>query len=296
MSEIKRQVLGRGLSSLLGETTANEGTDGEMSDIFLSIEAVVPGRKQPRFHFPEEELESLSLSIREKGVLQPILVRKHPSEPEKYEIIAGERRWRAAKRAGFLKIPALIRNFTDGETLEVGLLENIQRQDLSPIEEAEGYRRLAEEFDHTQETLSRVLGKSRSHIANTLRLLTLPKKVIECLSDGRLSAGHGRALVNTDNPEELADLILAKGLSVRQVEQLRKEKTSDETPQKKPKNFSPSSFDSNLEDAHLSDQLSSLLDTKVNVILAETGGKIIVSFSSPEALDELLVKFNSITR
>src|ERR1700722_1704165 len=155
MSDIKKKVVGRGLSALLDSSSGEEEErELQVSSLFLPINAIIPGRHQPRHHFPEEELLALTTSIQAKGVLQPILVRVHPQEQEKYELIAGERRWRAAQKAGLDKIPALIREFSDVEALEVGLLENIQRQDLNPIEEAEGYRRLAEEFNHTQESLS----------------------------------------------------------------------------------------------------------------------------------------------
>ena len=167
-------------------------------------------------------MNELAASIQERGVLQPVLVRSFSDK--QYELIAGERRWRAAKIAGLHEIPVIVRDFSDGEALEIGLLENIQRQDLNPIEEAEGYRRLAEEFNHTQESLSRILGKSRSHIANTLRLLTLPKTVQEHLVTGKLSAGHGRSLIGVEDPEHIAEMIISRRLNVRQAEALAKQK------------------------------------------------------------------------
>ncbi|MBX9620577.1 MAG: ParB/RepB/Spo0J family partition protein [Alphaproteobacteria bacterium] len=286
MSELKRQVLGRGLSALLDPTSSNKGTQEDIISPSLPIETIVPGKNQPRHSFPEEDLEALSLSIQEKGVLQPILVRSLLSQDGKYEIIAGERRWRAAKKAGLSEIPVIMKNFTDREALEVGLLENIQRQDLNPIEEAEGYRRLAEEFNHTQESLSRTLGKSRSHIANTLRLLTLPKKIRDYLSEGKLSSGHARALVNADDPERLADLILEQGLSVRQTEDLRK-------PSKVGQSLSGSRI-ADPEKEVLCQHISDLLGTPIDLILKGEGGKIIIPFNDPIELDQILQKFNQI--
>ncbi|MBY0272212.1 MAG: ParB/RepB/Spo0J family partition protein [Alphaproteobacteria bacterium] len=286
MSEFKRQVLGRGLSALLDPTSSNEDIQEDITPHFLSVDTLIPGKNQPRYSFPEEDLESLSLSIQEKGILQPILVRRLLSQNGKYEIVAGERRWRAAKKAGLSEIPVILKDFTDREALEVGILENIQRQDLNPIEEAEGYRRLAEEFNHTQESLSRTLGKSRSHIANTLRLLTLPKKIRDYLTEGKLSSGHGRALVNADDPEKLADLILEQGLSVRQTEGLRK-------PSKGRQVLSGSRV-SDPEKEVLCQHISDLLGISIDLILKGEGGKIIIPFNDPIELDQILQKFNQI--
>lgn len=222
MTELKKQVLGRGLSSLLGSSEEAENNDQHIVPKEMLIEIIKPWSKQPRRLFEEEEIQALSLSILDKGVLQPIIVRPHTHLPNQYEIVAGERRWRAAQLANLKRIPTIIREFTDAEALEVSLLENLQRQNLNPIEEASGYRRLAEDYKHTQETLSRVVGKSRSHIANSLRLLTLPEKVQNYLKEGQLSAGHGRAILAADNPQELADMIVEEGLSVREAERLSK--------------------------------------------------------------------------
>ena len=288
MSELKRQVLGRGLSALLDPTSSDNAPHSQetIGAISLLVDNIVPGKNQPRYSFPEEDLESLSLSIQEKGVLQPILVRRLLNQDGKYEIVAGERRWRATKKAGLSEIPVIIKDFTDREALEVGLLENIQRQDLNPIEEAEGYRRLAEEFNHTQESLSQALGKSRSHIANTLRLLTLPKKVRDYLIEGKLSSGHCRALVNAPNPESLADLILEQGLSVRQTESLRK-------PSGRPKASSRSAI-VHPEKEVLCQHISDLLGRPIDLSLKGEGGKIIIPFNDPTELDQILQKFNQI--
>ncbi|MBI2706847.1 MAG: ParB/RepB/Spo0J family partition protein [Proteobacteria bacterium] len=284
MNEMKKNVLGRGLSSLL-----NPGTNEDHEDMIirLPLDSIQKGALQPRKHFPEEDLKELAVSIQERGVLQPILVRLMSLGDKKYELIAGERRWRAAKIAGLDEIPVIVRSFSDGEALEIGLLENIQRQDLNPIEEAEGYHRLAEEFDHTQDSLSRILGKSRSHIANTLRLLTLPKTVQEHLVTGKLSAGHGRSLIGVENPEHIAEMIISRRLSVRQAEALAKQKEDKEE-----NIYSVNSSDPEKE--VLQNQLSDLLGTPVELILKGGGGKIGIPFKNPIELDTLIKKFNQL--
>ncbi len=287
MSEMKKQVLGRGLSSLLGSSHEEEGEKIENSSLQLPLKNILAGTNQPRRSFSENELRALSVSIAEKGVLQPILVRTHPQEAGKYEIVAGERRWRAAKLINLETIPALIREFSDGEVLEVGLLENLQRQDLDPIDEASGYHRLAEEFNHTQESLSRIVGKSRSHIANTLRLLTLPETIKTYLKNGQLSAGHGRAIIGAQDPEYLAELIIEKNLNVRQAETLAKQnlyKNAGDVYSKAP----------DPEKEIMRKHLTDLLGVPVELSLKGVGGKIVLSFKNPTELDELLQKFNQI--
>ncbi|MDA5192392.1 ParB/RepB/Spo0J family partition protein [Govanella unica] len=213
--------LGRGLSALLGsEAEDYAALDKVRSSKDVPIELLRPNRYQPRHHFAEDHLEDLVNSIREKGILQPILVRRLIDEPDQYEIIAGERRWRAAQRAKLHRVPVVIRDYTDGEALEVAIIENVQRADLSPIEEALGYERLMREFGHTQEQIGQLVGKSRSHVANLLRLLTLPPPVQEMLGDGRLSMGHARALINAEDPVTLARQILDQQLNVRATEDL----------------------------------------------------------------------------
>lgn len=290
MNEIRKQALGRGLSSLLtsSEEEAKEGS--QSPSLSIALDNILPGRHQPRHYFSEEELFALSSSIKEKGVLQPILVRPHAEHQGKFEIVAGERRWRAAQKAGLTHIPALIKEFSDVEALEAGLLENIQRQDLNPIEEAEGYRRLAEEFHHTQESLARILGKSRSHIANILRLLTLPKNVKNYLIEGKLSAGHGRALVGIKNPEHLANFIIEKNLSVRQAEILSKKDISKISKG----NFINISREQDSEKEILRQHLSELLGMPVDIALKGEGGKLSISFKNTIELDQLIQKFNAL--
>ncbi|MBY0293544.1 MAG: ParB/RepB/Spo0J family partition protein [Alphaproteobacteria bacterium] len=288
MIENRKQVLGRGLSALLDSSHDEERENVQVSSHTLPVELIVPGRHQPRVYFSQDELIALSTSIQEKGVLQPILVRVHPEEVGKFEIIAGERRWRASKKAGLEHIPAFIKDFSDSEALEAGLIENIQRQDLNPIEEAEGYRRLAEEFSHTQESLARILGKSRSHIANTLRLLTLPSRIKDYLNEGKLSAGHGRALVGIEEAEYLAEIIIEKNLNVRQTEELAKKKLSQEDLVRFPREANP-------EKEILKKHLSDLLEQPIDLILKGMGGKIIIPFKNPAELDHILLKFNKLT-
>src|SRR5262249_53948249 len=219
--EGRRRNLGRGLSALFGEESEDYATLDRLRQAkTVPIDFVRAGRFQPRRNFDDAALDGLAESIREKGVLQPILVRRHPEEASAYEIIAGERRWRAAQRAQLHEIPVVIRELDNREALEVALVENVQRQDLTPLEEAEGYRRLIEEFSHTQEDLAKSVGKSRSHVANTMRLLGLPDPVKLHVEAGRLTAGHARALLNAQDAVMLADEVVRRGLNVRQTEQL----------------------------------------------------------------------------
>jgi ParB family chromosome partitioning protein len=287
MSEIRKQVLGRGLSSLLESSEEAENQVNKSSHIEIPIRKLEAGLNQPRKFFPEEELKALSLSIQDKGILQPILVRVHPHLFGQYEIVAGERRWRAAELVNLETVPVIIREFSDEEALEVGLLENLQRQDLDPIDEAYGYRRLAEEFNHTQETISRIVGKSRSHIANTLRLLTLPENVQTYLRNGQLSSGHGRAILASENPELLAEMIVEKNLNVRQAETLAKQNLNNKDGESYSKAPDP-------EKEILRQQLTDILDVPVDLILKGLGGRIIINFKNPNELDKILKKLNTI--
>ena len=217
----KRTNLGRGLAALFGEESEDfAALDTVRTAKSVATEHLHPNRFQPRREFGAESLQSLAESIAANGILQPILVRRHPERPSEFEIVAGERRWRAAQLAQVHEIPVVIRELSDRQTLEAAIVENVQRQDLSAIEEAEGYRRLLEEFQHTQEALARAVGKSRSHIANAVRLLGLPETVKAMVQRGELSAGHGRALLGAEAPEALAKTVVARGLNVRQTERL----------------------------------------------------------------------------
>jgi ParB family chromosome partitioning protein len=222
--ETSKKKLGRGLSALLGDDAATDYADLDKvrSTKEVPVEQLRANEYQPRLDWDMEALENLSASIAEKGVLQPILVRRNPGSYSEYEIVAGERRWRAAQMAQLHTVPVIIKELTDAETMEIALIENIQREDLSAIEEAEAYKRLMGEFDHTQESLSQHVGKSRTHVANIMRLLTLPATVQTMVREGSLSAGAARALINHENAEKLAKKIVDEGLSVRAAEKLAK--------------------------------------------------------------------------
>ncbi|MCX8500778.1 MAG: ParB/RepB/Spo0J family partition protein [Alphaproteobacteria bacterium] len=231
--EARRRGLGRGLSALLGGDEENEvkSPAPQAGNQKLGIELLSPSPFQPRRRFEANSLAALVTSVKEKGVMQPLLVRANPTKAGHYEIIAGERRWRAAQAAKLHEVPVIIKELSDRESLEVALIENIQRSDLTPVEEAHAYRRLMADFGHTQEELSGVIGKSRSQIANTLRLLNLPEAVLNLIEEGQISAGHGRALVVASDPLAIAKLIISQDLSVRATEQIvQREKNQDTTP------------------------------------------------------------------
>lgn len=229
--KVERRGLGRGLSALMADVDAQPANDAAPStrkpEVMIDIAAIAPNPDQPRRKFDETALAELTSSIREKGIIQPLIVRANPRDPAGYEIVAGERRWRAAQRAQLHEVPAIIREFTDVEVLEIALIENIQRDDLNAIEEGRAFRQLMDRFGHTQEKLAEALGKSRSHIANILRLLNLPDEIQDQVIEGQLSAGHARALLTADDPLALAKQTIQKGLSVREVERLAKSGTPE---------------------------------------------------------------------
>ena len=276
-----RRTLGRGLSALLGaESEDYASLDRVRLSKMVPIELVHPGRFQPRHNFDEAQLQALAESIRANGILQPILVRRHPQTPNSFEIVAGERRWRAAQIARLHEVPVIIREIADGEALELALVENVQRQDLSPLEEAEGYRRLIEEFKNTQEDLARRVGKSRSHIANAMRLLGLPEPVKALLEQGRLTAGHARALLSGADPAALAEQVVARGLNVRQTERLAQQRRSD-----------PSVKTTREKDADtlaLERDLSALLGLRVTINIQGRGGALTIHYRTLEQLDDVL--------
>ena len=210
MNEIKKG-LGRGLSSLIGETKKDTSNK-------IAIDQLIPNRYQPRKFFDEEKLNELSESIKERGIIQPIIVRNSKNNKNEYEVIAGERRWRAAKKAGLTEVPVIITEIDDFKSLEFAIIENVQRDDLNPLEEAQGYQRLIDEFSYDHSKVSKFIGKSRSYITNSLRLLSLPKNVLNLLSEKKISAGHAKILVGLENAEFIASKILEKKLSVRQSE------------------------------------------------------------------------------
>ena len=222
---ISKKGLGRGLSSLMGESATEElQSQSTSGDLKIAISKLRPSSIQPRRLFDKNSINELAESIKSKGLVQPILVRPSKSEVGEYEIIAGERRWRAAQIAQLHELPAVVKNLDDVEALEMAIIENVQRSDLSPIEEAAGYKKLMEQYSHTQEALAPIVGKSRSHIANIIRLLNLPASIQDMISQGIITSGHARAIMNSAFPEELAKKIVDENLSVRQVELLVKGK------------------------------------------------------------------------
>ena len=224
MNTGKKKGLGRGLSALFGDDKPKEKTQDLGHSSSISIGDLSRNPYQPRQNFSEEKLEELSNSIRKNGIIQPIAVRPSKSDPGRFEIVAGERRWLAAQRAGLHEIPVRILDLSDVESLEVAIVENIQRDDLNPIEEARGYKRLNEEFDYDHESISKLMSKSRSHISNTLRLLTLPGDVIAMLEEGTLTSGQARPLIGISNASSIAEEIVSKNYSARKVEYLTREK------------------------------------------------------------------------
>lgn len=283
----KRRGLGRGLSALMADvaetqTVAEQGS----AEQYVPIEQISPNPEQPRKRFDPEDLNDLANSIREKGVIQPLIVRRR--ENGSFEIVAGERRWRASQMAQLHQLPVIIREFTDVEVLEVAIIENIQRADLNSVEEAAGYRQLMDRFGHTQEKMAEALGKSRSHIANLLRLLNLPETVLEMVRKGDLSAGHARTLVTADDPVKLANQIIAGGLSVRAAEALVKKAQSgdDAAPAKKARS---SAEEKDADTRALEGDLSANLGLKVtlNHKPGQEAGQVVLSYKTMEELDEI---------
>jgi len=276
----KRQPLGRGLAALFGETEGRPG-DAGLSVREVAIELIRPGAFQPRRHFDEAELEALAQSVREKGVLQPLLVRPIEEAAAAFELIAGERRWRAAQRAGLHQVPVLVRALSDIEALEIALIENLQREDLTALEEAEAYRRLIDQFGRTQASLADAVGKSRSHVANTLRLLGLPEIVRRRLEEGALTAGHARALLAADDPAALAAEIIRRGLNVRVTEQLVKRRAA-------PRPANPRQ-PRDADTTALERDLAQILGLRVTIAGKARGGALTLHYANLDQLDRLLM-------
>ena len=285
LEETRHRGLGRGLSALIGdEAVPVRGEAGKKPNV-LPIAFLKPNRLQPRKHFDEQEIRELADSIREKGVLQPILVRPIEGEASRYEIIAGERRWRAAQLAMLHELPVVVREIGDGEALELAIIENVQRADLNAVEEAAAYQELMARFNYTQERVSEVVGKSRSHVANTLRLLKLPESVMKLVREGQLSAGHARSLLGTDNPEARAREIIAGSMNVRQAEQ----RSSD---RKRKLRNGITETDPNVSE--LESNLSRWLGLRVHIMhKADKGGELRISYKTLEQLDDLIHRLRS---
>lgn len=277
----KPNRLGRGLAALIGDMGSFEGqrvADNGGSKR-LPVEFIIANRANPRRTFDPDQQEELTNSIREKGVMQPLLVR--PSEdPNIFEIIAGERRWRAAQRAGLHDVPVIVRDVDDKEALELAIIENVQRADLNPLEEAMGYGQLIEQFDYTQQDLAQVIGKSRSHVANTLRLLRLPEDVRGMVASGTLTAGHARTLITAEDPAALAQQIVSGGLSVREAEALSQQRdvAGKRKPAENPTERDPDTL-------ALERRLSDALGLSVSVAHSERGGKLEIRYKTLEQLD-----------
>jgi ParB family transcriptional regulator, chromosome partitioning protein len=275
-----RPGLGRGLSALLGDATPRSETPDTTgatgsSVRMLPVSSLAPHPGQPRRHFDEAALEELAQSIAQRGIIQPIVARPHGKD---YQIVAGERRWRAAQRARLHEVPVIVRDLDDAETLEIALVENIQRQDLNAIEEADTYSKLIQEFGHTQEALGKLVGKSRSHVANLMRLLDLPLPVQKHVIDGTLSMGHARALINATDPEALAERVVEKGLSVRDTEKLARGGQSVATTNDR--NPVPPPPAANADIAALERQLGDVLGLNVRIAHGEKGGMISLHYST----------------
>ena len=278
----------RGISALMAdlESKPASGTGaGRGGETTVGIDRISPNPGQPRRAFTDSALDELAASIREKGIIQPLVLRRDPRDPDRYEIVAGERRWRAAQRARLHEVPAIVRDLGDAEVLEIAIVENIQRADLNAMEEAAGYRQLTERYGHTQEALARALGKSRSHVANLLRLLALPEAVQEMVRSGALSAGHARALVTAAEPEALARRIVARGLSVRQAEALVQEERDGN--RARPRGGRRRAKDADTRAAEK--DLAAALGMKVSIDHVAEGeaGSVTLRYATLEQFDEL---------
>ena len=279
--EATRSRLGRGLAALIGDVGAESQVERPRGQRKLPIAALRPNARNPRRNFSNEELDELAASLRERGIIQPIVARPVRGSADSYEIIAGERRWRAAQRAGLHEVPVVVVEATDEESLQLAIIENVQRTDLNPLEEAEGYRSLIRDFSHSQDDVARMVGKSRSHVANTLRLRTLPGPVKEHINSGRLSAGHARALVGHHDAERLAEEIVARGLNVRQVEAMAREAThSGRTARPR--------VGKKADIVALEKRLSDVLGLVVTIDHRERGGVLSIRYRSLDQLDDVL--------
>ena len=283
----KTRGLGRGLSALMSDVKSDDAPDDapRRPDLMVPIERVRPNPDQPRRAFEPEALQELAQSLKSRGVLQPLIVRPHPKDAELYQIVAGERRWRAAQMAQLHELPVIIRDFSDNEVLEVAIIENIQRADLNAIEEASSFRQLMDRFGHTQERLADALNKSRSHIANLLRLLNLPDQVQDLVKEGKLSAGHARALITAADPIALAKKVVEKGLSVRETEELVRKLAQDQSDAaKEPRARREKDADTRA----LESDLAAHLRMKVSIDHAGAkGGQITIAYKDLDQLDKL---------
>jgi ParB family chromosome partitioning protein len=278
-----RSRLGRGLAALIGDVGTESSAERPRGQRRAPTTSLRPNARNPRRMFSEDELDELTASLRERGMIQPIVARPVRGAPDAYEIIAGERRWRAAQRAGLHEVPVVIIEATDAESLQLAIIENVQRSDLNPLEEAEGYRALMEDFSHTQDDIAKMVGKSRSHVANTLRLLKLPPSIRAYIFKGKLDAGHARMLVGQPNAEKLAEEIVARGLNVRQVEEIARQESgrNGKSPSRK------RSAEKNADTLALEKRLSDALGLVVSIDHRGEGGVVSIRYGNLEQLDDL---------
>jgi len=278
-----RSRLGRGLAALIGDVGTESSAERPRGQRRAPTTSLRPNARNPRRTFSEDELDELTASLRERGMIQPIVARPVRGAPDAFEIIAGERRWRAAQRAGLHEVPVVIIEATDEESLQLAIIENVQRSDLNPLEEAEGYRALMEDYSHTQDDIAKMVGKSRSHVANTLRLLKLPPSIRGYIVKGKLDAGHARMLVGQPNAEKLAEEIVARGLNVRQVEEIaRQESGRSGKPQSRKR-----SAEKNADTLALEKRLSDALGLVVSIDARGESGVVSIRYRNLEQLDDL---------
>lgn len=282
MAESGQKRLGRGLAALIGEMKDEDSAvEAARNQRRVPIEFISPNPRNPRKTFDSDDLADLAKSIKERGIYQPVIVRPNPANPERYEIIAGERRWRAAQMAGLHEVPVLLHQVNDKEALEIAIIENVQRSDLNPIEEALGYEQLGSEYNYSQVELAEVIGKSRSHVANTLRLLKLPESVKTYVASGELTAGHARTLITSPDPEAMAKQIVEGGLSVRNAEALNAEKAGRSP---SPSTKTPKDADTRA----LEKELSDMLGLVVTVDHKGKGGSVKIQYKSLDQLDGIV--------
>lgn len=293
MAEEGKSRLGRGLAALIGEVGDEMGNLERKGFVPRSVpvEFLRPNPRNPRKRFEEDDLQELTQSIKDRGIIQPIVVRSIPNNNQEFEIVAGERRWRAAQKAGLHKVPVVVVTIDDKTSLEYAILENVQRSDLNPVEESEGYSRLMVEFSYTQENLSKIIGKSRSHIANMLRLADLPAGVRKLLMERKLTAGHGRALLSVKDPIQVAKRILDEGLSVRQVEEIAQ--NDNATPeQADAKAAKPAKAEKDPDTRALEKALQDVLGLTVSIDHKGKGGELRIKYKTLEQLDGLCRRLN----
>ena len=293
MAEEGKSRLGRGLAALIGEVGDEMGNLERKGFVprHVPVEFLRPNPRNPRKRFDDDDLQELTQSIKDRGIIQPIVVRPIPNHREEYEIVAGERRWRAAQKAGLHKVPVVVVTIDDKTSLEYAILENVQRADLNPIEESEGYSRLMVEFSYTQENLSKIIGKSRSHIANMLRLADLPVGVRKLLMERKLTAGHGRALLSVKDPLQVAKRVLDEGLSVRQVEEIAQNDNADPA-KTEAATAKPAKVEKDPDTRALERALQDVLGLTVSIDHKGKGGELRIKYKTLDQLDGLCRRLN----